>query len=281
MAFAKGIIMKELIRSHGSRVKTGLWTALMVWAAALPQQPAMAQEARVEVSASVPTFLASTAFDLRFSIGSAAQPVDGLFGISFELHYSSLDQIELAAPLEMENIEFLQPDVYTFVRHEPENKVIYLAVSRKRGASGRDGAGLLFSLPLRISATAVPGWKACFTIRNVFANDSTGAQLPVQAGDPFCLTVVEPEVEVVPNPFTPNDDGFNDGTEFKRDGGIPANWVIIIMDRSGRTVRELRNGENVWDGKDSSGQLVLPGAYLYVIKDGERFVRRGLLGVVR
>ncbi len=274
--------MNALICSHGTRGKNGLRMALLLAALiCLPLKNAVAQDTRLEVSASVPAFLAATEFDLRFTIGSAAQPVDGLFGISFELHYSSIEQIELAAPLVLENIDFLQPDVYTFVRHEPENKVIYLAVSRKRGAAGQDGAGLLFSLPLKISAQAVPGWNTCFTIRNVFANDSTGTQLPVQAGDPFCLTVVEPEVEVVPNPFTPNDDGFNDGTEFKRDGGIPSNWVIIIMDRSGRTIRELRNGENIWNGKDSSGQLVLPGAYLYVIKDGERFVRRGLLGVVR
>jgi len=90
-----------------------------------------------------------------------------------------------------------------------------------------------------------------------------------------------PDFQVIPNPFTPNDDGFNDRAEFRRGDAIPNNWVISIMDRAGRLIRQLHNGENVWNGKDEAGQLVLPGTYLYVVFDGKQAIHRGLIQLIR
>jgi len=113
--------------------------------------------------------------------------------------------------------------------------------------------------------------------------DTASYRAPYEGkSDPVDSVIVEdPVFEVVPNPFTPNDDGFNDWTEFRKDDGIPQNWVISIMDRAGRLIKQLRNGEKIWTGKDESGQAMLPGTYLYIIFDGNQAIHRGLIQLVR
>lgn len=93
--------------------------------------------------------------------------------------------------------------------------------------------------------------------------------------------VAEEELEVIPNPFTPNDDGFNDTVEFRKGDRIPASWVIRIMNRQGRTVRKLSNGERYWNGKDENGMIQLPGSYLYMISEESRVLYRGLITLIR
>ncbi len=99
--------------------------------------------------------------------------------------------------------------------------------------------------------------------------------------DPIDPEPVEPPFEVTPNPFTPNDDGFNDRTEFKKGDEAPIDWYIMIMDRSGRLIRTFSNGERVWDGKDKSGQLMFPGVYLYIVSSGNRIIHRGTIQLIR
>ncbi len=110
------------------------------------------------------------------------------------------------------------------------------------------------------------------------SSDTASYRAPYES-DP--VITHNPDFKVVPNPFTPNDDGFNDWTEFRKGDGIPENWVISIMDRTGRLIKHLRNGEKVWNGKDESGQIMLPGIYLYIVFDGHQAIHRGLIQLVR
>ena len=91
----------------------------------------------------------------------------------------------------------------------------------------------------------------------------------------------EEELVVIPNPFTPNDDGFNDRTEFRLKDGLPQNCIITIMKRSGQKIKRLTDGKKYWDGKDEMGQMMLPGNYLYMISDGRRVIYRGLVYLIR
>lgn len=247
---------------------------------ALPLRAA-AQSPAVFIEALTVEPFAGEAIDLSFRAGSPDAPVSHLFGVAFELSYSDGTYLIFNTPEDALAGDFLQPDVYTFTRHEPANRVFYLAVSRKRGATGQSGSGIVLSLPVRVSEEAPVGWQTCFTLRNIIANDSLGTPITLQPGPTVCIRVSEPEVEVVPNPITPNDDGYNDEVEFRRDGGIPPNWVIQIMDRTGLVIRQLSNGEDRWNGRDEQGKLMLPGAYLYTIRDGKRLVKRGVLGIIR
>lgn len=256
-----------------------LFAALAVAGTVVPLRAQSGPTVWIEVTQRKP--FADTQTELRIHVGTPGQPVTDLFGLAFEVHYSDSRYLEFAAPSEAAPGTFLQPDIYTFSRHEPDNRVIYLALSRKRGAPGQSGEGIVFTLPLRVAGDAVPGWSACFSVKNVVANDPTGAPLPIEAGDGICLEIGEPGLVIEPNPITPNDDGQNDDVKFKRDGGLPASWIIQIMDRNGRLLRTLTDGQDRWDGRDAHGRLQLPGVYLYTIRDGDRIVTRGLLGIIR
>ena len=199
--------------------------------------------------------------------------------MSFELVYSNDAYLEFIEPVQTAAGPFLQPDTYTFTRHEPANKILYLAVSRKRGASGQDGFGIILTMPVRIKETAPPGWQTCLVIRNSSANDSLGTSIPLANGGPMCI-VVDDGLAVIPNPFTPNGDGANDFVEFRRDEGFPVDWEIVIMDRAGRSVKRLSGGENAWDGKDAQNRSMLPGTYLYIVRSTTRIVKKGLLWLI-
>ncbi|MCA9731659.1 MAG: gliding motility-associated C-terminal domain-containing protein [Deferribacteres bacterium] len=274
--------------SHGSslphfRMKSFLILMLsagFIGAFTTPTQ-AFQLPAKVWISGPDSALAPSIDFNLNFNVGTNQDPVNDLFGISFELRYSSSEFLEFVDPFEIHPGGFLLPDVYLFMRHEPENGIIYLAISRKRGAPEQSGSGELFSLPFRFADNAPEKWRTCFVITGIFANDSNGNQIHVDAGETFCVQVREPQLDVLPNPFTPNGDGKNDDLIFEREGGIPENWVITIMDRAGRIIRKLTDGEDRWNGRDSNGALVLPGAYLYIIRDGNEIIRRGVLGIIR
>ena len=82
------------------------------------------------------------------------------------------------------------------------------------------------------------------------------------------------EVEVAPNPFTPNDDGINDQTEikftlFKLHEARPVTLSLFRLD--GQRVRQMTVDAAgglvtmVWDGRDDVGKLVMPGLYVATI----------------
>ncbi len=225
--------------------------------------------------------LAGSPFKLSVIVGSSTAPVNELFGLGFELRYTSSSYLRPIAPVQIQPGAFLQPDTYDFIRHEPDNAVFHLAISRKRGAPGQSGSGEILALNFEVTAEAPPGTRICFSLANITANDSTGQAIALQAGPAACLTVEDVAIVVVPNPFTPNDDDSNDHVEFKRDGGIPPDWVIRLMDRAGRTVRLLTGGANTWDGRDDQGRQMAPGAYLYTISNREQLMKRGVIALVR
>jgi len=86
---------------------------------------------------------------------------------------------------------------------------------------------------------------------------------------------------VIPNPFTPNDDGYNDEVEFRKGDGLPEDWTIIILDRSGRVIQRLANGQRYWNGRDEKDQLMLPGSYLFMVSAQEKVLHRGLIHLIR
>jgi len=81
------------------------------------------------------------------------------------------------------------------------------------------------------------------------------------------------QVELTPNPFTPNGDGLNDEVALRYSLlsiDVPRPVVLRIYDLSGRLVRVISDASEVngryedkfWDGRDGAGQLVPPGLYL-------------------
>ena len=93
------------------------------------------------------------------------------------------------------------------------------------------------------------------------------------------LTVELPDqLPVQPNPFTPNNDGFNDVVEFEvREFGLsqPAVEIYTFEGRRVQTLTQVEGGALKWDGRDDGGERLPPGAYLYVVRDGGQDVASG------
>lgn len=85
---------------------------------------------------------------------------------------------------------------------------------------------------------------------------------------------------VLPNPFTPNNDGFNDYTEFQIPDAISSDVLISIFDISGRKIIDLKNSF-IWAGQDDRGKAVKPGAYIYIVKQGNKVMAKGTISVAR
>lgn len=92
------------------------------------------------------------------------------------------------------------------------------------------------------------------------------------------------ELTVEPNPFTPNDDGFNDVVEFEVAEFGLTQPVLKIFSFEGqliRTVDTVSGGRMRWDGRDDNEQEQPPGVYLYTVQEGGRTAASGHVTLAR
>ena len=86
-------------------------------------------------------------------------------------------------------------------------------------------------------------------------------------------------IRVGPNPFTPNNNGFNDFVRFDFSAAdAVTGYKVQVFDMNGKRVRSLSSDgqpEIIWDGTDTGGSVLKPGIYLYIIERNNRVVRRG------
>ena len=106
-----------------------------------------------------------------------------------------------------------------------------------------------------------------------------------------CAAIIGAEVKVAPVPWVPESGdpktgNLTDGIKF---AGVPSQSEIDIYTISGNLVRKLVNNSAVtstmaspisWDGKNTSGNYVASGVYVWVVKAPER-TYKGKLIVVR
>lgn len=91
-------------------------------------------------------------------------------------------------------------------------------------------------------------------------------------------------IKAYPNPFTPNDDGYNDRTRFDYNDADVQNPKLEILNFEGRhirTSRDISGNAIYWDGLNDSGQMQRPGVYLYVIKDDSKTIASGIVTLAR
>lgn len=89
---------------------------------------------------------------------------------------------------------------------------------------------------------------------------------------------------VRPNPFTPNEDGFNDQVEIDYAGLSLRNPSLQIFDANGILVWSNNGpsaGRFTGNGRDDHGREAVPGVYLYSLRDQGNSVASGYVVVAR
>jgi gliding motility-associated-like protein len=81
-----------------------------------------------------------------------------------------------------------------------------------------------------------------------------------------------------PNVITPNGDGINDLFEIKY---LPEDTEVFILNRWGNVVFSSSNYQNNWDGKDTSGKVLVDAVYTYKFKTKDGRIGHGLVHLVR
>ncbi|HNW97147.1 MAG TPA: gliding motility-associated C-terminal domain-containing protein [Bacteroidales bacterium] len=81
--------------------------------------------------------------------------------------------------------------------------------------------------------------------------------------DIICKTIEVEEGMIVPNVFTPNEDGFNDDFYIRCSG--MSYFFLQVFDRWGVLVYESNSPASRWDGKSLSGELSSEGTYYYIL----------------
>jgi gliding motility-associated-like protein len=102
------------------------------------------------------------------------------------------------------------------------------------------------------SVTAATAGTYVFN-RNQFSDCKTTDEINIE---------IEPCTPVVPNVFTPNDDGPNDNFYITFKGAAPID--MIIFNRWGELIRELSGAGMKWDGRNKNGKDVPAGVYYYI-----------------
>jgi hypothetical protein len=83
------------------------------------------------------------------------------------------------------------------------------------------------------------------------------------------------KVEAFPNPLFLRDGG---GRVYFR--GLPLDATVHIYNVAGEEVRSLKNTD-FWDGKNSQGELVASGVYLFLVANSNGERSTGKLAVIR
>lgn len=98
------------------------------------------------------------------------------------------------------------------------------------------------------------------------------------------IEVLEGELVVRSNPFTPNDDGINDNVTFNFEKLGVIDPILKLFDVSGRVINTIndRSGyELIWDGRDHYGNPAQPGVYLYLLQDHDKTIANGYVVLAR
>ncbi|MFT3885685.1 MAG: PKD domain-containing protein [Flavobacteriales bacterium] len=107
--------------------------------------------------------------------------------------------------------------------------------------------------------------------------------------DTAYIRVIEPGQVVdsswvrVPNVFSPNGDGHNDGFRIGSEG--LSSLSVLIFNRWGQQVAAIRNEGEAWTGRSDAGETLSEGTYFYTLKatgvDGRTYDLHGAVTLLR
>jgi len=141
------------------------------------------------------------------------------------------------------------------------------------------GATFTLSRSFRFTALGRHAFEAIVDVNNTIAelhenNNSQRIEFEVLPG----------QISVTPNPFTPNNDGFNDAVVFDIGNAGVQSPQLKIFDLQGNLLKSISAspaGALRWLGDDNSGRPQPPGPYLYLLLDADKKVASGYIVLAR
>jgi hypothetical protein len=223
--------------------------------------------------------------DTPFTFDIKANHVNGLFGIAFVLQYTNTHDIGV---LTVETGDLLGNDVLFYQHIDKQRGLISIGISRKRPDVGINGSGVLAIVQFYSRMQTSSDTLKNLTIKKVNANDSSGNAIPFGISVALNRTkLMPPQTQLLqnfPNPFNPE-------TWIPFELSSPADVIINIYDVSGQLVRRIDLGHKqsgvytskdmaaYWNGRNSSGEVVSSGIYLYNIQSGNFTATKKMLVV--
>lgn len=167
---------------------------------------------------------------------------------------------------------------FSIVWDRKDNKI---AVSMARSTGLIQPNATLFEMMFRIKSSAQLGTATdiFWTEANLFDEETN--PIPVETEDGV---IKVSEFSVFPNPFTPNDDGFNDHVNFIIPDSVASEVIIKVFGIKGNRVREISRSTDAilqWDGFDENDNMMQPGVYLYVILRNSKLMHKGTISLMR
>jgi len=196
----------------------------------------------------------------------------------------NLAGLEIVIQYDPTYLDFIEIDLMSLAEgflivSKHKNNKIAISMARAEGLS--EIKGTLFEIVFRVKSSApIGGATDIFWIEaNLFDEDTES--IPVETEDGV---IKVSEFSVFPNPFTPNDDGFNDHVNFIIPDSVASEVAIKIFGVKGNRVREISKSSDPilqWDGFDENNHLMQPGVYLYVILRNAKLMHKGTITLMR
>lgn len=155
-------------------------------------RPANGQPVPVPMSFTIdPEILyAGELFQIKIKIGNQDTLVENLFGLSFQVHFSATDYLELAEQEPITKGSIWSPEAFLFSQSESVGQ-INLAITEKAGAAGHNGTGELVTFRFLASAQIPDMTQAQFWISDIVAISSEKDTLEIDP-QPLNLTFLQP-----------------------------------------------------------------------------------------
>ncbi|GEM_PF-7017754 len=146
-------------------------------------------------------------FTVSVQVGEAANPVQNLFGTSFELTYNQSHM----SYVDHELGSFLGDDLVSNVTNESSNGIVDVGMSRKSGDGGVDGHGTLLELTFDASSDISSETEVSFGLQDVTAKDP--AQNNIALSPESATTTIVVGLTVWPGDMNNDSDGEVDGAD--------------------------------------------------------------------
>ena len=180
-------------------------------------------------------------------------------------------------------LEFINASLSTFTEGfvlTTQNKQNKIAVTMANATGLGQTRGILLHLSFRIRLSAQTGTATELTILSHKLYDINGNVLDAESKHGV---IKVSEIVVYPDPFTPNDDGFNDYATFVVPDSISGTVTVKLYSITGSKVAEIsgiNNSTLKWDGRNESGQMLRPGPYIYIVQSQSKTLSKGTITIM-